>query len=350
MGDSMPALGEILSTLEPISALSPGRIQELASLSGLEKVSQGLNPFRMNVVQSEQLLYLLEGQLSLVFNDGQAEIIVAGAEQSHRPVTSDSKKLKDAVALTDIEILRVDADLLDIMLTWDQLAEYEKSRRISDGLEPQVSEWMQNAGIFSAEALRTGIFKSLPPANVEALFCRFQRIPVTMGQVVIKQGDQGDYYYLIESGTAQVTRESKQHHATLLATLGPGQAFGEEALVSGNSRNATVTMQSAGILLRLSKPDFEELLRAPLLKQVSKDEAEQRVRKGARLIDVRTPAEYNFKHFPEAINLPLHDIRNAMTKLDKHDEYVLYCETGRRATAATFILAQQGFNSVALTS
>lgn len=345
----MPALGEVLSTLEPISALSPGRIHELAGMSVVERVSQGLNPFRMNVVQSEQKLYLLAGQLKLTFIDGHSEIREAGTCEVSGPVVSDPSELQDALALTDIEILRVDADLLDIMLTWDQLAGYEQSRRNVDTQASHAADWMHRPGVFSAASLKAGIFKSLPPANVEEMFRRMQRIAVQAGDVVVRQGEPGDYYYLLEEGTAQVSRDTEQHGVVVLATLGPGQAFGEEALASGNFRNATVTMQSAGTLLRLSKPDFEELLRAPLLKKVTKGEAEQRVRNGAQLIDVRTLSEYTLKHFPNAINLPLHEIRQGMVALNKNDEYVVYCETGRRATAATFILAQQGFNAMALT-
>ena len=56
-----PDLIPLLNKLEPISALSPGRIKELADLCVVETVSKGLDPFRMNVVQSEHLLDLLEG-------------------------------------------------------------------------------------------------------------------------------------------------------------------------------------------------------------------------------------------------------------------------------------------------
>jgi CRP-like cAMP-binding protein len=342
----MPVTTDILSRLEPIAALSAGRLQELGEMCNVERVSQGLNPFRMNVVQSEQLLYLLSGQLRLTHVDGQTEIVEGGSDVSRHALAADRERPPEALALTDVQILRIDADLLDIMLTWDQLAGYEKSRRDS---QSQAGQWMQTTGVFSARSLKNGIFKGLPPANIEEMFRRMEKVPAEPGQAIVIQGQPGDYYYLIESGTAEVTRTGADGNTVLLATLSTGQAFGEEALASGNKRNATVTMRTAGTLLRLGKQDFEELLKAPLLKLVNKEGAEQRVRNGAKLIDVRTPAEYNLKHFPGAINLPLPSIREAMATLDKHQEYVLYCETGRRATAATFILAQQGFNAMALT-
>jgi CRP-like cAMP-binding protein len=341
----MPVTTDILTRLEPIAALSAGRLQELSEMCSVERVSQGLNPFRMNVVQSEQLLYLLSGQLQLTHTDGRTELIEGGSDASFHALAADQAELQAALALTDIQILRIDADLLDIMLTWDQLAGYEKSRHDS---QSQAGQWMQTTGVFSAESLKSGIFRALPPANVDELFRRMENLAVEADQVVVLQGQPGDYYYLVEAGTAEVTRIEADGSIVSLALLSSGQAFGEEALASGNDRNATVTMRSAGTLLRLGKQDFEELLKTPLLKEIKKDEAERRVRLGAKLVDVRTTAEYRFKHLPGAISLPLRDIREAMKTLNKNDEYVVYCQTGRRAVAATFILAQQGFNAMAL--
>ena len=342
-----PAQTSLLNTLEPIAALSSGRVDELAAMCVVETVSQGLNPFRMNVVQSEQLLYLLKGDLNLIYTDGQSDLLQGGSDATRHPVVSDKAPLKEAVAMTDIQILRIDADLLDIMLTWDQLAGYEKGAHKADKQSRNAGDWMESTGVFSAESLKNGIFRTLPPANVEELFRRMERVPVKAGQVIVRQGDEGDYYYLIESGVAEVSRSSQAGAApAIVARLDAGSAFGEEALASGNKRNATVAMLTDGTLLRLGKEDFIELLKKPLLNQVSKDEAMQKIQQGAQLLDVRTPAEFNLKHIPGALNKPLHDIRGAMQNLDREREYLVYCQTGRRAAAGAFVLAQQGFKAM----
>jgi rhodanese-related sulfurtransferase len=332
-----------ITSLEPIASLSDGRAKELASLCSVETVTQGLDPFRMNVTKSTQSLYLLQGELKLVFADGHSTVLRGGSDETRHPVITDAAPLKEAVALTDIQILRIDAELLDIMLTWDQLAGYEHG---SSAAYPgqHVATWMQDTQVFSAASLKGGIFSNLPPENVEEMFRRMQRIAVNAGQIIIRQGAEGDYYYLIESGTARVTRTSGENvFPETLAELSAGQAFGEEALVSGNKRNATVTMKTEGVLLRLGKDDFVELLKKPLLKTVSAEEAKVKVQNGAVLLDVRTPAEFNFKHLPGAVNMPLHDIRALAKTLDRLKEHIVYCQTGRRATAAAFILAQSGF-------
>jgi hypothetical protein len=57
-------------------------------------------------------------------------------------------------------------------------------------------------------------------------------------------------------------------------------------------------MKTKSVLLRLGKSDFIELLKKPLLTQVSLDEAQRKMQAGAQLLDVRTPGEFNFKHMP----------------------------------------------------
>jgi rhodanese-related sulfurtransferase len=134
----------------------------------------------------------------------------------------------------------------------------------------------------------------------------------------------------------------------LLAELKSGDAFGEEALVSDVKRNATVTMKSDGSLLKLSRTDFVELLREPLLRRVTPDEARAKVAGGAQWIDVRYPSEYQYDRLPGAINIPLSEIRNAFGALDKAKEYVLYCQSERRSAAAAFLLAQRGYRACVL--
>ena len=134
----------------------------------------------------------------------------------------------------------------------------------------------------------------------------------------------------------------------LLADLKSGDAFGEEALVSEARRNATITMKSDGVLLRLAKADFNELLREPMLRRVSREEAWQKIAAGGQWIDARYPSEYQYDRLPGAINIPLSEIRNAFEVLDKAREYVLYCQSERRSAAAAFLLAQRGYRAFLL--
>lgn len=340
-----------ISLLEPVCQLSPGRLKEIADLCFVEKVSKDIDPFRMNVVKNSQSFYLLKGDLALNFADGSRMVLSGESEQARHPIGKNNVSLQNSLALSDIEIVRIDTDLLDIMMTWDQLADYEQSGAWGD--ETQTAEplhnagnWMKQTAVFSANSLQSGIFSSLPPANIDEMFRRMVNIPVQAEQVVIRQGAEGDYYYMIESGSAHVTRATEPGKPeTLLAELKAGDAFGEEALVSDNKRNATITMKTNGVLMRLNKRDFVELLKAPLLSKISMPDAAAKIDRGAAIwLDVRLPSEYNFDHRPNAINAPLYDIRNILMTLDRNKEYITYCQSGRRSSAAAFIMAQHGFD------
>ena len=75
----------------------------------------------------------------------------------------------------------------------------------------------------------------LPLPSVEQLARHLEPVAVPAGEVVVEQGDAGDRWYVIESGTAVVTGDGRP-----VATLGPGEGFGEIALLRSTRRTATV--------------------------------------------------------------------------------------------------------------
>jgi rhodanese-related sulfurtransferase len=238
----------------------------------------------------------------------------------------------------------VDDDLLDRMVTWDQFSHHDdiKPLALKDGSESTVKRLL-NSGMFSAENLSNSPFAHLPSANIGKLLNCIEAIAVWDKDVIIREGDEGDYYYLVESGRALVTRLVGGANL-LLAELKAGDVFGEEALISDSKRNATVTMKSNGVLLRLKKQDFMKLMQEPLLHRISYQDAGMKVAQGAMWLDVRHPPEYRYDKLPGAINVPLNDIRNANGVLRKETPYIAYCQSGRRSAAAAFILAQAGYD------
>ena len=261
--------------------------------------------------------------------------------------------------MTIAKVLRVDNGVLDYMLTWDQLAVAEEV--VEKKEEPKLDKTVvitDNENTPAAEAESTSTeedgrnwirrmrhimaFKNMPAANIKSLLLRMETISVDEKDVIIEQGSPGDYYYVLTEGEALVTRTVE------LASLNAGASFGEEALISGSKRNASVTMTTPGQLMRLAKDDFNELLKEPLLDRVTPDEAQVRVAKGNVWLDVRHVTEFNHSHLPHAKNIPLHELRLRMKELDKEKEYICYCGTGRRSSAASFLLVQNGFKVVVL--
>ena len=176
-----------------------------------------------------------------------------------------------------------------------------------------------------------------------------QRTVYRAGEVVIKQGDEGDFFYAIVKGKCIVTRETPLNKDGIrLAELAVGDTFGEEALIAEAKRNATVTMLTDGVLMRLNKQDFRELMNDPLLQWVTSEQAHKIIARGGKWLDVRLPSEYQNLRVDDAINLPLYFIRLKLSTLDRSIPYVAYCDTGRRSSAGAYIMAERGFEAYVL--
>jgi len=76
------------------------------------------------------------------------------------------------------------------------------------------------------------------------------------------------------------------------------------------------------------------------------EEARRLLAEGARLVDVRTPEEYDNGALDGALNLPLQNLNGAHGLLDKASPIVLYCGTGLRSEAACRLLREAGFARV----
>jgi len=400
---------EELKNFEPISILSVERLEELQGLVDVEVLGVGVTLFREGDVDN-QSVYLIDGdvQMSSVSDQSLNTILTHKVNDAKHPLAEGQPRQSTCTAMTITKVLRIDNSILDYMLTWDQLAvaeEVEKEPEIKETKEPAIEETLvietqeeaassddaaandlsvdnltanvantsatnledstnkvstTEASIVESAAIESEssnkedgrnwirrmrhimAFKNMPPANIKSLLQKMETISVDENEVVIQQGSPGDYYYVLTEGKALVTRTVE------LATLGAGSSFGEEALLSGSKRNASVTMKTSGQLMRLAKADFNELLKEPLLDRVTPDEAQVRVAKGDIWLDVRHVTEFVHSHLQNALNIPLHELRLRMKELDKEQNYICYCGTGRRSSAAAFLLVQNGFKVVVL--
>jgi rhodanese-related sulfurtransferase len=107
-------------------------------------------------------------------------------------------------------------------------------------------------------------------------------------------------------------------------------------------------MLSNGVLMKLSKDEFDELLKAPVLKTVDYQQAQELVQSGAIWLDVRLISEHQNSKIPGSLNIPLFLLRLNADKLMKDKKYIVYCDTGSRSASAAFILSERGFDSYIL--
>jgi len=331
----------VLKTLVPAQSLNAENFQELAGKAVVEEVAAGRLLFKKGDAD-RKAVYVLSGDVELISDDGKVSLVRGGSPEAKHAIANQQPRQVTAKARNNVAITRIDSDLLDILLTWDQLSGIEVAEVSSD------DDDIEEGGDWMTRILQSKAFLRIPPANIQHMFMRLQELPVKAGQVVINQGDDGDYYYIISHGRCKVTRESANGASVTLAHLSDGDAFGEEALLSASKRNATITMETDGLLMRLSKEDFEELLKAPMLNEVDLEKAKEMVKQGAVLMDVRMESEHKAGSIKGSLNVPLFMLRLKAESLQKDKIYICYCETGRRSSAAAFLLSEQGFDSYVL--
>jgi hypothetical protein len=99
------------------------------------------------------------------------------------------------------------------------------------------------------------LFAPLPVTTLQGIASRLVRVAATPGVVLMREGDPGDRFYIVADGEVGVSR-----HGRAVATLGPGEYFGEIALLRDVPRTATVTATTAATLLALERVDFLEAI------------------------------------------------------------------------------------------
>lgn len=338
--DERPLDLAILKTFSPLDGLKAENLHALARKTHILEMDAGRVLFKQGDTD-KRTFYLIAGNVELRADDRIVGTVRAGSPEARAALAPGLPRKYTARAANNLAYIVIDSDLLDVLLTWDQTGQYEVAELRGDGLDVS-GDWMTTL-------LQTKAFHRIPPANIQAIFMRMQRINYLVRDVVIKQGTEGDFFYVVVAGRCVVTRETPLNKEGIkLAELGPGDSFGEEALIAEAKRNATVTMATDGTLMRLGKADFQTLLNEPLLQWVSYEGAQKIVAKGGKWLDVRLPSEFQNFRIDDAVNIPLYFIRLKLNALDKNTPYVVCCDTGRRSSAAAYILSERGFEAYVL--
>jgi CRP-like cAMP-binding protein len=331
---------QLLKSFSPLDGLKRDNLAALARKVHLRELSPGQVLFKEGDTE-KRTFYISSGILELMDQGKVVGTVEGGTDFARNPVAPVFPRRVSARARDRVKFISIDSDLLDVMLTWDQTGTYEVSelQGKSDG---GGDDWM-------TMLLQTTAVHKSPPANIQAIFMRMQQINYRSGDVILKQGTEGDYFYVLTRGSAIVTRETPlSKDGIKLAELSVGDTFGEEALISDAKRNATVTMTSDGAVMRLGKEDFKKLLNEPMLDWVTFEQGQKLVQDGAVWLDVRLPSENENHHIDGAINIPLYFIRLKISTLRPSTKYVVCCDTGRRSSAGAYILSERGYNAYVL--
>lgn len=326
-----------LKRLVPLSSLNADNLQKLAANTTAITAQPGELLFKQGDIDN-WAYYLLTGEVTLAGPTG-TRAVKADSDVARHALAPPQPRQFNCAAKIKTQYLKLDLAFLDTLLTWDQqVAGFE----VTEFEAPDAGDWM-------IKLLQTPAFLRLPSPNIQVLFQKLKDVPVKAGQAIVKQGEPGDYFYIIKTGRCEVTHQNAANAAPVpLAELVEGDCFGEEALLSEAPRNATVTMLIDGSLLRLAKHDFVLLMKSPLLNEINDQAGIDLVKHGAGLIDVRLESEFQHGNIRGSINVPLYVLRLKAASLDRQRKWVVYCDTGRRSAAAAYLLGQRGFDCYVL--
>lgn len=356
-------LPELLAQFSPFEGLDEQYIGRVAEHAKLTSEPKGTLLFRRGK-KAQYRFYLVEGSVELVGASFSKESVSSSDERAKQALTETSPTQVSAVAKSSVTLLQVESDFLDLALAWSQAPSGAADRAAPDR-EPEVvaaqlkpadnlgEGGLENLNLAFAHVqveeghgdwmsglLASPLFTKVPPAHIQQLFTKFEPVEVKAGTEVIKEGASGDYFYVIDEGQAQVTTITGKVDVVLEI----GQYFGEEALVAETPRNATVTMVTDGVLMRLCKEDFTTLLHEPVQKTLTREQFDADPKRYV-LLDVRMPLEYRCYHAPNSQNMPLSSLRNRLGELDVSAQYTITDDGGRRSQLAAYLLCQAGFDA-----
>ena len=122
MDESRTITLERLQQLEPLSNLSTERLEELVTLSTIDRLPIGLSIFREGDIDN-QTVYLLEGDVQLSSSDGKIDkVITSKQKEALYPLDDSQPRQVSCVALSRVDVVRIDNSVLDYMMMWDQMA------------------------------------------------------------------------------------------------------------------------------------------------------------------------------------------------------------------------------------
>ncbi len=336
---------ELLARFSPFNTLAYEYLSKVIEKASLKEYGKGAIIFKRGRELTESL-YLVSGNVDLI--DSQFAVTsISSEDESHKvPLNSVSPTKVSAVAKSSVVILSVESDFSDLVLAWSESGNEEPTEVSHEKVEQAEFDEAEE-GDWMSSLLQSPFFNKIPPGNIRQLFMRFKSQKVVADEVIIKEGERGEFFYVLETGSAKV--QDKQ--GNILAALRPGDYFGEEALVGDTTRNATVMMLTQGKLMCLEKSDFLTLLQEPVRRFISYNDLvknQESENNRYQLIDVRLPLERRFQSVPNSRNIPLSQLRKNLASLDQSQIYVVTDDAGRRADVAAQLLNQAGYETLIL--
>ncbi len=342
MSEDKAQLLEKVKNLIPINELTTNLQMQLLNRAAVIDCKKSRFVFKQGD-KDNYSYYLLDGEVEFYADDQLNSVITSDSDRARYALAQLQPRQFSAKAKTPLKVLQLDRGALDQLLVLSQ--ETTADPTLSSGTEVDIADAEDEEGDWMTQMLQSQLFSRMPMANMHQLFASLEPVEYSKDDVVIQQGDVGEDYFIISEGRCAVSRKPSPNSKDIkLAELGTGDSFGEEALISNAKRNATVKMLTDGVMMRLGKDTFIELIKNPTLNSLKFADASALIEQGAKWLDVRFPNEHQESSIKDSINVPLNSLRLQIDKLDSATQYILYCDTGGRSSTGAFLLAERGFD------
>ncbi len=331
--------GTAIRRLTPLNTLPGSYFETICNEMTVQHAKSGELLFKRGE-QTTDLFYLIEGVVWLQSDEFIVEEIAANSSSGKFALAHQIPRKIDAVAKNDIRFIQIAAEL--IKQPPAEVFSGESSFMIDDEVEENDGDWM-------GQLLKSPIFQRLPAANLQKILMGFQEISFEKGEKIVGQDEPADYYFFIKAGECVLTRKpSPNAREITLAKLGVNDTFGEDAIISGNPRNVSVTAITDMELLRMDTERFVTLIKNEILTYISIQELQVYSDNNCLLLDVRAFDEFKQKHIENSTNIPLFSLRMQLKTLKRKNKIVVICEDGRESSTAAYLLIKNKFDAVVL--
>ncbi len=286
----------------------------------------------------EGYVFLIRGSLMIHNNLFKSSLMRSSDKACCFSIDETLRNASVVIAQEDSVLLMINPKELDLIHAWEHKLPTEQGGIAVAEIEEQEDDnWM-------SAFLSSPLFMKIPPVNIQKLFAAFANVEVKKGEEIIRFNRPGDFFYVIESGEAEVELPNGKVTQQPII-LKSGDYFGEGALVGDAMHSATVKMASDGVLARLSKKDFMELLQQPLQRYLGQEELGQLIAEGKTVIPLDVRMAFECRDNEGVKNIPLGKLRDRLDSLEAGATYVLTPSEDKRSLVALQLLVEEGYDA-----
>lgn len=330
--------GHIIRKMVPFSTMPSSIFKVICDKIVVETAKSGAFLFKRGDTKKE-LVYLLKGEVSLEVDKLKMEVIKAGTESARFALAHQIPRKVNGVAKGTVQFLRLNSIYIT---TPDPSVLKKQDSPAAAGKENNKGDEQSRISTL----LMIPVLRGLPPAQLDKINEHLEEVQYQAGDIVVKQGDAGKYFYLVKSGECVLShKDSSPDQNLTVSKLKTWDSFGAEALICEDVRNHTATALTNLSLLRINKQQFLALIKAPLMKVLNDQQREELLVNDGILVDVRSADDFEVSPVSNAINAPLLGLRNYLKKLDSNRPVVVTSHRQSLSEAAAFLLLCHKFSA-----